>query len=222
MLWNSSTTTQQHHLHQWLSQVNHVPVKVRIARIVLNLLSDILMNTWYMSIVSLNYISPAILSRTVRSPHNIFNTFNVEFILGYLNSCFHFQLFLDRVIHDVVIKWKYFPLRWPFVRGIHRSPVNSPYKGQWRGTFDVFSSVPEPTVEWTGDLWRHRSHYDDIVMTPVGIFRFAKRDLIDTEYSVISNILLSAWKVLLFFKIRTIYIPYVTYRGDVESFCIKI
>ena len=22
---------------------------------------------------------------------------------------------------------------WPFVRGIHRSPVNSPYKGQWRG-----------------------------------------------------------------------------------------
>ena len=63
-----------------------------------------------------------------------------------------------------------------------------------------FSSVPEPTVEWTGDLRRHRSHYDDIVMTPVGIFRFAKRDLIDTEYSVISNILLSAWKVLLFFQ----------------------
>ena len=28
---------------------------------------------------------------------------------------------------------------WPFfVRGIHRSPVNSPHKGQWRGAFDVF------------------------------------------------------------------------------------
>ena len=26
-----------------------------------------------------------------------------------------------------------FPRYWPFVRGIHRSPVNSPHKGQWRG-----------------------------------------------------------------------------------------
>ena len=25
------------------------------------------------------------------------------------------------------------PLYWPFVRGIHRSPVNSPHKCQWRG-----------------------------------------------------------------------------------------
>ena len=28
-----------------------------------------------------------------------------------------------------VIKWKHFPRYWPFVRGIHRSPVNSPHKG---------------------------------------------------------------------------------------------
>ena len=35
--------------------------------------------------------------------------------------------------HDDVIKWKHFPRYWPFVRGIHRSPVNSPHKGQWRG-----------------------------------------------------------------------------------------
>ena len=27
--------------------------------------------------------------------------------------------------HDDVIKWKHFPRYWPFVRGIHRSPVNS-------------------------------------------------------------------------------------------------
>ena len=26
-----------------------------------------------------------------------------------------------------------FPRYWPFVPGIHRSPVNSPHKGQWRG-----------------------------------------------------------------------------------------
>ena len=32
--------------------------------------------------------------------------------------------------HDDVIKWKHFPRYWPFVRGIHRPPVNSPHKGQ--------------------------------------------------------------------------------------------
>ena len=33
--------------------------------------------------------------------------------------------------HDDVIKWKHFPRYWPFVQGIHRSPVNSPHKSQW-------------------------------------------------------------------------------------------
>ena len=36
-------------------------------------------------------------------------------------------------LHDDIIKWKHFPRYWAFVRGIHRSPVNSPHKGQWRG-----------------------------------------------------------------------------------------
>ena len=40
--------------------------------------------------------------------------------------------------HDDVIKWKHFLRNWPFVRGIHRSPVNSPHKGQWCGAFDVY------------------------------------------------------------------------------------
>ena len=43
-------------------------------------------------------------------------------------------------IHDDVIKWKHFPRYWPFVRGIHRSPVNSPHKGQWRGAL-MFSLI---------------------------------------------------------------------------------
>ena len=35
--------------------------------------------------------------------------------------------YLWRIIdhHDDVIKWKHFPRYWPFVRGIHRSPVTS-------------------------------------------------------------------------------------------------
>ena len=42
--------------------------------------------------------------------------------------------------HDGVIKWKHFPRYWPFVRGIHRSPVSSPHKGQWRGAL-IFSLI---------------------------------------------------------------------------------
>ena len=42
--------------------------------------------------------------------------------------------------HDGVMKWKHFPPYCPFVREIHRSPVNSTHKGQWRGAL-VFSLI---------------------------------------------------------------------------------
>ena len=71
-------------------------------------------------------------------------------------------------IHDDVIKWKLFPRNRPLVRGIHRSPVNSPHKGQWRGAL-MYSLICEWTNGWAnnreaGDLGRHRAHYDVIVM----------------------------------------------------------
>ena len=68
--------------------------------------------------------------------------------------------------HDDVIKWKHFPRYWPFVRGIHRSPVKYPHKGQWRGAL-MFSLICVWINGWvsngeTGDfrqllrpLWRH-------------------------------------------------------------------
>ena len=70
--------------------------------------------------------------------------------------------------HDDVIKWKHFPRYWPFVRGIHRSPVNSPHKGQWRGAL-VFSLICAWIKGWVnnlqaGDLRRHRAHHDVIIM----------------------------------------------------------
>ena len=34
----------------------------------------------------------------------------------------------------------HFPRYWPFVRGMHRWPVNSPHKGQWRGAL-MFSLI---------------------------------------------------------------------------------
>ena len=40
-----------------------------------------------------------------------------------------------------------------FVRGIHRSPVNSPHNGQWRGALMFFLSAPEQQLS---KQWRHR------------------------------------------------------------------
>ena len=70
--------------------------------------------------------------------------------------------------HDDVIKWKHFPRYWPFVRGIHRGPVNSPHRGQWRGAF-MFSLICVWINGWVnnreaGDLRRYLAHYDVIVM----------------------------------------------------------
>ena len=42
-------------------------------------------------------------------------------------------VWLQTKSHDDVIKWKHFPRYWPFVRGINRSPGNSPHKGLCRG-----------------------------------------------------------------------------------------
>ena len=55
---------------------------------------------------------------------------------------------------------------WPFVRGIHRSPVDSPHKGQWRGTLMFFFALrlnkrlsKQSKRRWfeapSCPLWRH-------------------------------------------------------------------
>ena len=70
--------------------------------------------------------------------------------------------------NDDVIKWKHFPRYWPFVRGIYRSPLNSPHKGQWRGAF-MFSLICTWINGWVNNREAgvsrcHRAHYDVIVM----------------------------------------------------------
>ena len=49
--------------------------------------------------------------------------------------------------HDDVITWKHIPHYWPFVRGIHRPPMDSPHKGWWLGVWCFLWSAPEQTVE---------------------------------------------------------------------------
>ena len=67
---------------------------------------------------------------------------------------------LFSVVIDDVITWKHL-LHWPFVRGIHRSPMNSPHKGKWR-----WAMICAWTNAWVNNqdadylrplrpLWRH-------------------------------------------------------------------
>ena len=56
-------------------------------------------------------------------------------------------------LHDGVIKWKHSPRYWPFVRGIHRSPVNSPHKGQRSGIL-MFTLICTWINGWVKQWWR--------------------------------------------------------------------
>ena len=75
--------------------------------------------------------------------------------------------------HFKVIKWKHFQRYWPFVLGIHLSPVNSPQKCQWCGAL-MFSLICAWINGWVnnreaGDLRCHHAHYDVIVMIFFGV-----------------------------------------------------
>ena len=82
--------------------------------------------------------------------------------------------------HDDVINWKHFLRYWPFVRGIHRSPVNSPHKGQWSGAL-MFSLICVWTNGWlnnrdAGDWRRRRPHYN-ITVIPTRLSFFIQTHL---------------------------------------------
>ena len=72
--------------------------------------------------------------------------------------------------HDDVIKWKHFPRYWPFVQGIHRSPVISPHKGQWHGALMISFICTwingSVNNRGAGDLRRHHAHCDvNVIIT---------------------------------------------------------
>ena len=71
---------------------------------------------------------------------------------------------LHKAIHEDAIKWKHFPCYWPFVRGIHWWPVDSPHKGKWRRAL-MFSLICTWRNSWANnqdasDLRCHRAHND--------------------------------------------------------------
>ena len=96
-----------------------------------------------------------------------FGTFMTR--LTYSCLLFNTESPLALKYHDDVIKWKHFARNLAFVRGIHRWPVDSSHKGQWRWAL-MFSLICEWTNGWAnnhqdaGYLRRHRAHYDVTVM----------------------------------------------------------
>ena len=52
-------------------------------------------------------------------------------------------------------QWKHFPRYWPFVRGIHRSLVNSLHKGQWRRAliFSLICALNKRLSKQAWDWW---------------------------------------------------------------------
>ena len=75
-----------------------------------------------------------------------------------------------RTSHDDVIKWKHFPRYWPFVRRIHRSPVNSPQKASDAELWCFLWINGWANNRETGDLRRHRANHDVIVMMFYGAY----------------------------------------------------
>ena len=106
---------------------------------------------------------------TMEATQNCCHLPRVPTLCAFLSSSISWQSAASGyMFHDDVIKWKHFPRYWPFVWRIHRSPVNSPHKGQWRGAL-MFTLICARINGWVncrevGDLRRHRAHYDVIVM----------------------------------------------------------
>ena len=98
-------------------------------------------------------------------------------------------------LHDDVIKRKHFLRYWPFVREIHRSPVNSPHKGPWRRAL-IFSLICTWLNDWVnnhaaGDFRRHRAHYVVTVMHKAIKYTCRYFPVVKVSSDVIT------WKILL-------------------------
>ena len=65
------------------------------------------------------------------------------------SNCHAIIEYIPRNVHDDAIKWKHFPRYWPFVRGIHRSPVIPLTKANEVELWCLLWSSPEQTVERT-------------------------------------------------------------------------
>ena len=151
------------------------------------------------------------------------NSHFLQIIVGSCNGLVPTRQHTDSsIIHDDVIKWKHFPRDMPFVRGIHRSPVNSPHKGQWREAlmFSLSCSWTNGSVNnWgAGDLRSHRAHPDVTVMRLDAITR--PRMLIWYPwhpYAFVATRVINRHSTLLYWILHWVQMPIVIWHVCNES-----
>ena len=124
---------------------------------------------WLLNFLNIFFTNFLVIFRSACSSLVFFSRMRTSIHSRYSNLIIVLGILIPRSVpHDDVIKWKHFPRYWPFVRGIHRSLVNSPHKGQWREPL-MFSLICTRINGWVnngeaGDLRRHRAHYDVTIM----------------------------------------------------------
>ena len=126
------------------------------------------------------------------------------------------------IFHDDIIKWTHFPRYWPFLRGIRRSPVNSPGKGQWRGAVK-FSLIYASMNCWVnnreaGDLRRYRAHYDVTVMLKFYPRSTSKTSKIRSQYR--NTMFSGIWHNIISFDLMGVSLCYLL--NFWQRYCLRL
>ena len=136
--------------------------------------------TWVLSVPGGSHVGPMNLAIWVAIRYNGYWPLRINGSL--LSTSKHYNSLTHLILTWWRHKWKNVPRYWLFVRGIHRSPVDFPHKGQWRVTL-MFSLI----CAWTnfctsnrdtGDLKNHRPRYDVTVILTYLEINSARRELI--------------------------------------------
>ena len=128
-------------------------------RLILEVLRYVIWITWHSDECTYDNLHIKFLWPTTYCVPHLFLSENSY--VSFIESFFHILFYVE----TFVMVWYYCC---PFVRGIHRSPVNSPHKGQWREAL-MFSLICARINGWVnnreaGDLRRHHAHYDVTIM----------------------------------------------------------
>ena len=113
---------------------------------------------WHIYIESgpcLNYPANIVFAWNILGLHwrVVTSKWKINVSTGYLRLiCISYAPNQWNAFHNDIIKWKHFPRNWPFVQGIHRSPVNSLHKGQWHRAL-MFSFIWALNKRLSKRLW---------------------------------------------------------------------
>ena len=118
-----------------------------------------------------------------------------------------------------------FPCYWPFVQGIHQSPVNSLHKGQWHVSFDVFfdlclnKRLSKQSWGWWFEmasclLWRHCNEIQRIMQRSSPWSCYWSEQYVITCYDVLDVLVRAIWSPY-FTAVKQSY-PWYEFGNDIN------